>query len=104
MTAITPGLPLDCGLLFGLTAQGFATLTHRITDGFKRIGYPPLRPVVGGVLVALAVLVLGTTKYIGVSMPTILASFQAPVLPQDFLLKLRASRPSRWAAAARVGR
>ncbi|MBB4603438.1 H+/Cl- antiporter ClcA [Hymenobacter luteus] len=88
LTPLGLGLTLGCGLLFGLTARGFATLTHRITDGFKRIGYPPLRPVVGGMLVALAVFALGTTQYIGLGVPTILASFQTPALPQAFLLKL----------------
>ena len=84
LTPLGLGLTLGCGLLFGLTARGFATLTHRITDWFTRIPYPPLRPVVGRVLVALAVLALGTTKYIDLGVPTILASFQAPALPQDF--------------------
>jgi len=81
-------LTLGCGLLFGLTARGFATLTHQVAHWFQRIAYPPLRPVVGGVLVALAVAALGTTKYIGLGMSTIVASFQAPLPPQDFLLKL----------------
>ncbi|WP_426059010.1 voltage-gated chloride channel family protein [Hymenobacter sp. B1770] len=81
-------LTVGVGILFGLTARSFATLTHRITQGFKRIAYPPLRPVVGGVLVALAVAALGTTKYIGLGVPTIVAAFQAPLPPQDFLIKL----------------
>ena len=81
-------LAVGCGILFGLTARGFATLTHQITHWFKRISYPPLRPVVGGALVALAVFALGTTKYIGLGVPTIVAAFKAPLPPQDFLLKL----------------
>jgi H+/Cl- antiporter ClcA len=43
--------------------------------------------VVGGALVALAVAALGTTKYIGLGIPTIVAAFEAPLPPQDFLLK-----------------
>ena len=89
--AITPGtllLAVGCGILFGLTARGFAALTHLITRWFQRISYPPLRPVVGGALVALAVAALGTTKYIGLGIPTIVAAFQAPLPPADFLLKL----------------
>ncbi|MCC3152093.1 chloride channel protein [Hymenobacter sp. BT770] len=88
ITAGTLLLTVGCGILFGLTARGFATLTHRLTRVFGRIAYPPLRPVVGGVLVALAVAALGTTKYIGLGIPTIVAAFQAPLPPQDFLLKL----------------
>ncbi|WP_317044093.1 voltage-gated chloride channel family protein [Hymenobacter gelipurpurascens] len=81
-------LTLGVGVLFGLVARSFATLTHAIAQQFRRINYPPLRPVVGGVLVALAVAALGTTKYIGLGVPTIVAAFQAPLPPQDFLLKL----------------
>ena len=81
-------LTLGCGIAFALTARGFATLTHRLTHWFGRISYPPLRPVIGGVLVALAVFALGTTKYSGLGVPTILAAFQQPALPQDFALKL----------------
>jgi H+/Cl- antiporter ClcA len=88
LTLSTGLLTLGCGALFGLTARGFATLTHGIARVFQRLAYPPLRPVVGGALVALAVAVLGTTKYIGLGIPTIVASFQAPLPPQDFLLKL----------------
>ena len=89
--ALTPGtllLALGCGIGFGLVARGFATLTHRVSQVFGRIAYPPLRPVVGGALVALAVAALGTTKYIGLGIPTMVAAFQAPLPPQDFLLKL----------------
>jgi H+/Cl- antiporter ClcA len=88
---VAPGallLALGVGVLCGLTARGFATLTHGIARQFGRIAYPPLRPVVGGAMVALAVAALGTTKYIGLGIPTIVAAFQAPLPPQDFILKL----------------
>ena len=81
-------LAVGAGILFGLTARGFATLTHAVARQFGRIAYPPLRPVLGGALVALAVAALGTTKYIGLGIPTIIAAFQTPLPPQDFLLKL----------------
>jgi H+/Cl- antiporter ClcA len=88
LTIVALLLTVGCGILFGLTARSFALLTHQITDWFKRIPYPPLRPVVGGVLVALAVAALGTTKYIGLGIPTIVAAFQETLPPYDFLLKL----------------
>ncbi|WP_460623727.1 voltage-gated chloride channel family protein [Hymenobacter tenuis] len=81
-------LTVGVGSLFGLTARSFAGLTHQVTQWFKHVSYPPLRPVLGGALVALAVAALGTTKYIGLGVPTIVAAFQAPLPPQDFLLKL----------------
>jgi H+/Cl- antiporter ClcA len=80
-------LTVGCGIGFGLTARGFASFTHGITRLFRRVAYPPLRPVVGGALVALSVAALGTTKYIGLGIPTIVAAFEAPLPPQDFLLK-----------------
>ncbi|GAB3243558.1 voltage-gated chloride channel family protein [Hymenobacter seoulensis] len=81
-------LTVGVGILCGLTARSFAGLTHQVTQWFKHVSYPPLRPVLGGALVALAVAALGTTKYIGLGVPTIVAAFQAPLPPQDFLLKL----------------
>jgi H+/Cl- antiporter ClcA len=88
MSPVALLLTLGVGIACGLTARGFATLTHAIAQQFQRIAYPPLRPVVGGGLVALAVAALGTTKYIGLGIPTIVAAFHAPLPPQDFLLKL----------------
>lgn len=54
----------------------------------SKIAYPPLRPVLGGVVIAVAVWALGTTKYIGLGIPTIVASFQQELPAYDFLLKL----------------
>ena len=54
----------------------------------SRISYPPLRPFVGGIVIALAVYLLGTTKYIGLGIPTLLSSFNESGMPYDFILKL----------------
>jgi H+/Cl- antiporter ClcA len=77
------------GIFFGLTALGFSKIVHFWGNLFKsKITYPPLRPVVGGVFIAVAVWALGTTKYIGLGVPTIVASFHQPLPAYDFLLKL----------------
>jgi H+/Cl- antiporter ClcA len=77
------------GVVFGLAALVFSKTVHFWGDFFKsKIAYPPLRPVVGGVCIAVAVWLLATTKYIGLGVPTIVASFHEPLLPYDFLLKL----------------
>jgi H+/Cl- antiporter ClcA len=77
------------GICFGLTALLFAKLTHFLAATFKRyIAYPPMRPFTGGILVALAVLALGSTRYIGLGIPVIVESFAGPVPPYDFMLKL----------------
>lgn len=77
------------GAIFGLVALLFAALTHKIGHLFKSsIAYPPLRPMLGGMLVAIAVWAIGTTKYIGLGIPTIVAAFHTPLQPWDFAAKL----------------
>ena len=79
---------LGAGALFGLTGRSFAKATHAITAFFKsKVSYAPLRPVIGGVIVALGVWALGTSKYIGLGIPTIVDAFAKPLLPWDFALK-----------------
>ncbi len=73
------------GIVFGITGMLFAASTHTISSfGKKWIAYAPLRPVAGGVVVAAAVFALGTTKYIGLGIPTIVAAFAGPLPPWDF--------------------
>lgn len=77
------------GILFGLTSLSFSKIVHFWGDFFKRtIAYPPLRPVVGGGILAVCILLLGTTRHIGLGVPTIVASFTEPLAPYDFVLKL----------------
>ncbi|HEY2038936.1 MAG TPA: chloride channel protein [Edaphobacter sp.] len=76
---------IAAGIVFGLTALLFARCTHAISAAFKKMtSYPPLRPFVGGLLIALAVFALGTTKYIGLGVPTIVASFSEHLPRYDF--------------------
>lgn len=82
-------LAMAAGIAFGAASIAFSTLTHIISVFFKRhIVYPPLRPMIGGILVALAVFALGTTKYIGLGVPTIVESFTNQLPPYDFALKI----------------
>jgi H+/Cl- antiporter ClcA len=77
------------GTIFGLTARLFATLTHQISAYFKaKISYPPLRPFIGGILVSIAIRVCGTTKYIGLGIPTIVSAFDTQLPPWDFAAKI----------------
>jgi H+/Cl- antiporter ClcA len=77
------------GAIFGLTAMLFSTLTHQISAYFKaKIGYPPLRPFLGGILVAIAIQAVGTTKYIGLGIPTIVSAFDTRLPPWDFAAKI----------------
>lgn len=77
------------GVMFGLVAMGFARATHAIGHVFKaRIAWSPLRPFTGGVVVALGVWVMGTTRYIGLGIPTILAAFDGRQPPWQWAWKL----------------
>jgi H+/Cl- antiporter ClcA/PII-like signaling protein len=77
------------GAVFGLVALLFAEVTHRIGHFFKaKISYPPLRPLIGGVILAIAVWAVGTTKYIGLGIPTIVEAFHTQLPPWDFAAKL----------------
>ena len=68
---------LLAGVLFGLTALLFARSTHALSAWMKqRVAYAPLRPFIGGTLVALAVWALGSQRYIGLGIPVIVDAFQ----------------------------
>ena len=77
------------GVLFGLTSMLFSRTTHFWGRLFsKMISYAPLRPFVGGIILAVAVFFIGTTKYIGLGIPTIVDAFSTPNASYDFLLKI----------------
>lgn len=77
------------GIAFGICAAGFSRLIHWTGSIFKsKIKYPPFRPVVGGILVALAVFAMGTTRYIGLGIPVIVESFEKQLPLYDFALKM----------------
>lgn len=76
-------------MLFGLAALLFSRSTHFWGKLFsKNIKYPPLRPFVGGILLALAIYCMGTTQYIGLGVPEIVKAFSTESTPYDFLLKI----------------
>lgn len=77
------------GILFGLCASFFSRSLSKLSLFFKStISYPPLRPVVGGIIVLILILILNTTKYIGLGIPTIVQSFQEQLSSYDFALKI----------------
>ncbi|MFN6519121.1 MAG: voltage-gated chloride channel family protein [Nostoc sp. CreGUA01] len=77
------------GIFFGIVARFFAQVTHKISHFFKtKISYPPMRPFIGGALIAIIVVLSGTTKYIGLGIPTIVDSFYTQLPPWDFAAKL----------------
>ncbi len=80
---------LVAGVLFGLTAMLFSRSTHLWGKLFaKYIKKAPLRPFIGGLILAIAIYGIGTTKYIGLGIPTIVESFSATNQWYDFLVKI----------------
>lgn len=79
---------IPAGVAFGLAARLFAETTHGVSAIFKNtISYPPLRPFIGGVLVASIVYFSGTTTYIGLGVPRIVEAFEVPLPWYDWLAK-----------------
>lgn len=71
---------LAAGAMFGLAGKYFADLTHALGAWMKqRIAYAPLRPLIGGFVVAMLVWSSGADQYIGLGIPTILESFNQPL-------------------------
>lgn len=80
---------IAAGILFGICAATFIKLIHFTGAWFKRtIPYPPFRPLIGGVIVAVAVWCLGETTYIGLGIPRIVASFDQSLPAYDFAVKI----------------
>ena len=76
------------GSIFGLTAFAF-TSTGKIFEGlFTKIKFAPLRPFVGGIIIALFIVVFNSTKYIGLGIPAIQDAFINSAGHFDFAIKL----------------
>ena len=77
------------GILAGLAALLFSRSTHFWGSFFsKTIKFPPLRPFVGGIILAIAFAGFGFTKFSGLGVPVIVDSFSNVNPWYDFLLKI----------------
>lgn len=77
------------GGLMGLTGRVFALSTHALSAWMKqRIPYAPLRPLIGGALIAAVVWWGQADRYIGLGIPVIVEAFAQPLAPWDFAAKL----------------
>ncbi len=89
ITIIGVLLAVVAGICFGAVAQLFSKITHRISRFFEeKIKYAPLRPFIGGIFIAAVIFMIGTTKYIGLGIPTIVSSFNEQLPAYDFAVKL----------------
>ncbi len=93
LTGLDGGLVLKvalAGAIFGLCAWAFISLMHAIKHAAARfIAWPPLRPVVGGLIVIALAVLLNTSDYLGLSLPLIQQSVGGEGVPVTaFALKL----------------
>ena len=80
---------LLAGALFGLTARLFATASHALAWQFRRrIAWAPLRPLLGGCVIAALAWSLGAQRYLGLGLPVIEQAFEQPLPALDFAGKL----------------
>ena len=80
---------IGVGILFGLAALLFSRTTHFWSRLFsKYITYAPFRPLIGGTILAIIIIFIGTTKYVGLGVPEIVNAFSTPNESYDFLLKI----------------
>lgn len=80
---------LLAGAVFGLAGKLFADATHALSAQMKRwIAYAPLRPLAGGLLLAVLAWALPLDRYLGLGIPTMVEAFQQPLAPYDFAAKL----------------
>jgi H+/Cl- antiporter ClcA len=77
------------GLAFGLASALFTELVFGIKRVFASVvEWSPLRPAIGGVVVALLALAVGSRDYLGLSLPLISRSYVGDVFLGAFALKL----------------
>ena len=87
-TVINLAWMIPAGIAFGLAARLFVEAGHGVSWVFsKTIAYPPLRPLVGGVLIAGIVYLAGAYTYVGLGIPRIVEAFETPLPWYDFLAK-----------------
>ena len=76
------------GALFGLMALLFSYGVHHLSSWSKKVvPFGPLRPAIGGVIIATAVFAMGTTRYIGLGVPIIVDAFHHVLPRADFAWK-----------------
>ena len=83
------GVVAGAGLAFGLASILFSELLYGIRRLYVTvIGWPPARPLVGGVIVAALAMLLGGEDHLGLSLPLIERAYAGDVLLSAFLLKI----------------
>lgn len=76
-------------ICFGLASRLFSELTHKLKKVFSnKFKNTSLKSFVGGCIVILLVYLVGSRKYLGLSLPLLSEAFNGHISPFDFLGKL----------------
>jgi H+/Cl- antiporter ClcA len=85
VTALGLGSAVLAGMAFGVVGMLFADSTHALSALAKRkLTYAPLRPFVGGLIVAVAAMALNVPQFLGLGIPTIESAFRDNLPVYDF--------------------
>ena len=88
ITANTISWTLLAGIIFGVTAFVFIQ-SNKVLEGlFSKIKFAPFRPFIGGIIIALFIILANSTKYIGLGIPSIMDAFNTHAGNFDFAIKL----------------
>ncbi|MGZ9675326.1 voltage-gated chloride channel family protein [Flavobacterium sp. GNP001] len=79
---------VGCSILFGFASMLFSRSTQFWSRIFSLVTYPPLRPFIGGIIIASVVYAIDTTKYIGLGIPMLTGAFVQANAMQDFAIKI----------------
>lgn len=88
ISASTISWTILAGLIFGLAALLFIYTSKFFETLFSKIKFEPMRPFIGGIIIALFIVVANSTKYIGLGIPSIVDAFNEPAGSFDFALKI----------------
>ncbi len=88
ITASAISWTMLAGLIFGLTAFVFIQSNKLLGGLFSKIKFAPFRPFIGGIIIALFIVLANSTKFIGLGIPSISDAFNTHAGNFDFALKL----------------
>jgi H+/Cl- antiporter ClcA len=88
ISASTISWTMLAGLIFGLAALLFIYTGKFFEALFSKIKFEPMRPFIGGIIIALFIVVANSTKFIGLGIPSIVDAFNEPAGSFDFALKI----------------
>ena len=88
ISASTISWTMLAGIIFGLAALLFIYTGKFFEVLFSKIKFEPMRPFIGGIIIALFIVVANSTKYIGLGIPSIVDAFNEPASSFDFALKI----------------